>query len=346
MKKIALEEHFTTEAYLGYLHTRKEFPKRDFIEKAGKKMVRSWWSPTDYRLIDPDRPDRLTDLGEGRLKEMDDAGIDMQVLSLAFPGVELFDAADGTAMARSVNDELSETVKRYPQKFAGFAAIAPQDPDGAADELERAVNKLGLKGALITGNVKGEFLDDRKFWSIFERAEKLDVPIYIHPKMPPADMLKPYLAYPGLASAMAGFGAEAQLHAMRLICSGVFDHYPDLKIILGHLGESIPFWLWRIDSRFLEEKQSDMASAEIYKDLQKSPSQYFRENFYVTTSGMFWEPVIQFVALVLGTDRILFAADYPFEDPAEAVEAVVTTQISVMDKEKIFHGNAEHILRL
>ena len=346
MRKIAIEEHFTTETYLDYLHTRQEFPKRDFVAKAGKKMVRSWWSPTDYRLIDPDRPNRLTDLGEGRLTEMDTAGIDMQVLSLSFPGVELFDAADGTALARSVNDELSETVKRYPQRFAGFAAIAPQDPVRAADELERAVNKLGLKGALITGNIKGEFLDDRKFWPIFETAEKLDVPIYIHPKMPPADMIKPYLAYPGLASAMAGFGAEAQLHAMRLICSGVFDRYPGLKIILGHLGESIPFYLWRIDSRFLEEKQSNIASAEAYKDLRKTPGQYFRENFYVTTSGMFWGLVIQFVASALGADRILFAADYPFEDPTEAVEAVAATPIGDMDKEKIFHGNAENILRL
>lgn len=267
-------------------------------------------------------------------------------MGLHFPGVELFDAADGTSVAKGINDELSETIKRYPQRLAGFTTIAPQDPEGAAEELERSVNKLGLKGALITGNIKGEFLDDKKFWPIFEMAEKLDVPIYIHPKMPPADMIKPYLAYPGLQSAMAGFAAEAQLHAMRLICSGVFDNYPELKIILGHLGESIPFCLWRIDSRFEEEKQSDIASAEVYKYLQRTPSQYFKENFYVTTSGMFWEPVIEFVTSVLGADRILFAADYPYENSTEAVKAVAATSISSEDKEKICHGNAEKILRL
>ena len=348
MKKIAVEEHFHTEEYIDYLHTRKEFPKRDIIEENGKKFIRDWWSPTKYRLIDPDQPNinMITDLGEVRLKVMDEAGIDMQVLSLSFPGVEFFDASDGTAMAKVVNDRLSQAVKQYPDRFAGFAALAPQDPDAAADELERAVKKLGLKGAVINGNIRGEFLDDQKYWAIFERAEKLDIPIYIHPKMPPPDMLKPYLAYPGLASAMAGFAAEASLHAMRLICSGVFDRYPGLKIILGHLGEAIPFWLWRIDSRYREEKESDPASAEIYKNLQKNPSQYFKENFYVTTSGMFWQPVLQFVSSVLGSDRILFAVDYPYESSEEAVQFIESLQMDDGDKERICHLNAEKLLRL
>jgi len=348
MKKIAVEEHFHTEEYIDYLHTRKEFPKRDIIEENGKKFIRDWWSPTKYRLIDPDQPNinMITDLGEVRLKVMDEAGIDMQVLSLSFPGVEFFDASDGTAMAKVVNDRLSQAVKQYPDRFAGFAALAPQDPDAAADELERAVKKLGLKGAVINGNIRGEFLDDQKYWAIFERAEKLDIPIYIHPKMPPPDMLKPYLAYPGLASAMAGFAAEASLHAMRLICSGVFDRYPGLKIILGHLGEAIPFWLWRIDSRYREEKESDPASAEIYKNLQKNPSQYFKENFYVTTSGMFWQPVVQFVSSVLGSDRILFAVDYPYESSEEAVQFIESLQMDDGDKERICHLNAEKLLRL
>ena len=348
MKKIAVEEHFHTEEYIDYLHTRKEFPKRDIIKENGKKFIRDWWSATKYRLINPDQPNKnmITDLGEVRLKVMDEAGIDMQVLSLSFPGVELFDASDGTAMAKVVNDRLSQAVKQYPDRFAGFAALAPQDPDAAADELERAVKKLGLKGAVINGNIRGEFLDDQKYWAIFERAEKLDVPIYIHPKMPPPDMLKPYLAYPGLASAMAGFAAEASLHAMRLICSGVFDKYPGLKIMLGHLGEAIPFWLWRIDSRYLEEKQSDPASAEIYKNLQKNPSQYFKENFYVTTSGMFWQPVVQFVSSVLGSDRILIAVDYPYESSREAVQFIESLQMDDGDKERICHLNAEKLLRL
>jgi 2,3-dihydroxybenzoate decarboxylase len=348
MKKIAVEEHFVTDEFIKYLHTRKEFPRRDIIEKEGKKFVRDWWSPAQYRLLDPDSPHKnmITDLGEVRLEVMDETGIDMQVLSFSMPGVEVLDASDGTAMAKIINDRLSQAVKEYPERFAGFAAIAPQDPNAAADELERAVKKLGLKGTVINGNIRGEFLDGRKFWPIFERAEQLDVPIYIHPKMPPADMLKPYLAYPGLPMAMSGFAAEASLHAMRLICSGVFDTYPSLKIILGHLGEAIPFWLWRIDSRYEEEKNNDAASAEAYKNLQKLPSQYFKENFYVTTSGMFWEPVLQFVNSVLGSDRILFATDYPYESTSEASQFIESVQLDDGDKEKICHLNAERILRL
>jgi predicted TIM-barrel fold metal-dependent hydrolase len=348
MKKIAIEEHFLSEEFINYLFARKEYPKRDFVEKDGKKFIRDWWTPTAYKLMDPDHPDmdRISNLGEGRLKEMDEAGVDMHVLSLSFPGVELFGASDGTSMARIVNDSLSEAVKRYPERFAGLAAIAPQDPDGAADELERAVSELDLKGAMITGNIQGEFLDEQKFWPIFERAEKLEVPIYIHAKMPPADMIKPYLTYPGLAAAMSGFAAEASLHAMRLICSGVFDKYPRLKIILGHMGEAIPFWLWRVDSRYIQEKMSDPASAKFYENLQKTPSEYFKNNFYVTTSGMFWNPVLEFVSDVLGVDRVLFAIDYPYESSKEAVNFIDASPMSDTDKEKICHLNAEKLLRL
>jgi 5-carboxyvanillate decarboxylase len=344
VKKIAIEEHFHTDGYVKYLFSRKTWPRRELVEEGGKKLVQDWWSPTSFRLMDPG-PGKLADLGEGRLREMDDAGIDMQVLSLSFPGVEMFEAADGTAIARSVNDELSEAVKRYPARLAGFAAIAPQDPDSAADELERAVTRLGLKGAVVNGHIRGEYLDDRKYWPIFERAEKMDVPIYIHPKMPGPDMIKPYLAYPGLASAMLGFSAEASLHAMRLILSGVFDRYPRLKIILGHLGEALPFWLWRLDSRFEEEK-SDPASAAFYKDYKKSPAQCFKDNFYVTISGMFWQPVLQFVCSVLGSDRIMFAADYPYESSSLASQFMESVRIDDGDRRNICYVNAEKLLRL
>ena len=346
MKKIAIEEHIHTEEYIEYLYTRKEFPRRDFTEEGGKRFIRDWWSPTNFRLMDPDKPNKLTDQGEGRIKDMDEAGIDIQVLSLSFPGVELFDAVDGTSIAKTVNNNLSEVVNRYPERFAGFATLAPQAPEEAANELERAVTELGLKGAMINGNIRGEFLDDKKYWIIFEMAQQLDVPIYIHPKIPPADMIKPYLAYPGLATAMSGFAAEASLHAMRLICSGVFDIYPGLKIILGHLGEALPFWLWRLDSRFQEEKASDPASAEAYKNLQKNPSQYFKDNFFVTTSGMFWEPVLTFTCSVLGIDKVLFAVDYPYESIKEAVEFIDSIPMGDNDKEQVCHLNAEKLLRL
>jgi 5-carboxyvanillate decarboxylase len=337
VKKIAVEEHFTTEEYLTYLRSRRDIPKRDKVEIGGEKFERDWWSPTHYRLVDPSRPDKLINLGEGRLKDMDESSIDMQVLSLSAPSVGQFDASDGTSVAKSTNDELSEVIKRYRTRFAGFAAIAPQDPDAAANELERAVKELGLKGAMITGNTRGEFLDEQKYWVIFERAEKLEVPIYIHPWAPPPDMIKPYLTYPELALPMWGFAAESGLHAMRLICSGVFDKYPGLKIILGHLGEAIPFWLWRLDSRW---------SWSEGKKLHKNPSQYFKDNFYVTTSGMYWQPALQFVCSALGADRIMFATDYPYESSSEAVQFIESMPMSDVDKKKICHLNAEKLLRL
>jgi 5-carboxyvanillate decarboxylase len=348
MKIIAIEEHFYTDDYVAYLRSRKKVPKIDIVEEAGQKFERSWWSQNNYKMTPPNLPYNFSNLidKERRINEMDKAGIDMQVLSLSFPGVEEFDASEGISMAKAVNDELAETVKRYPERFAGFATIAPQDPEAAADELERAVKKLGLRGVMINGNIQGEYLDEQKYWVILEMAEKLGVPIYIHPKHPSSDMIKPYLAYPGLALPMWGYGAEAGLHAMRLICSGVFDKYPELKIILGHLGEAIPFWLWRIDCRWLFEKESDLAAAKIYNNFQKRPSQYFKDNFYVTTSGMFWQPVLQFVYSVLGADRILFAADYPWESSEEAVHFIESVPINTGDKEKICHSNAEKLLGL
>jgi predicted TIM-barrel fold metal-dependent hydrolase len=159
-------------------------------------------------------------------------------------------------------------------------------------------------------------------------------------------MIKPYLTYPGLASAMLGFAAEASLHAMRLILSGVFDKYPGLKIILGHLGEALPFWLWRVDSRWTEEKESDPSSAAFYKHYKKSPAQCFRDNFYVTMSGMFWQPVLQFVCSVMGSDKVMFATDYPYESSKLAVDFMESVQLSHTDKEKVCHLNAEKLLKL
>lgn len=347
MKKIAIEEHFHTPGYIEYLRSRKEVPRREIVEEGGRKVERDWWSPTQYRVFDPDNPahKQISDIGEGRIQAMDEAGVGMQVLSLSYPGVELFNPADGTAIARQVNDDMAEVIGKYPDRFSGFAAIAAQDPEAAAAELERAVTQLGLKGAMINGNIQGEFLDERKFWPIFEKAEQLDVPVYIHPKMPPPDMIRPFTAYPGLAGAMAGFTVEANLHALRLIFSGVFDDYPGLKIILGHLGEAIPFWLWRMDSRFAEEKQ-DPVSAVFYQNLKKTPSQYFKDHFFVTISGMFWQPVLEFVCSVLGPDKVLFATDYPYESSREAVEFIDSATIDMAVKEKICNQNAINLLKL
>ena len=178
---------------------------------------------------------------------MDKTGICMQVLSLTLPGVETLETADGKIWAKKINDHLAKTVKEYPDRFIGLASLPLQEPDFAAKELERAIKDNGLKGAVINSNVQGEYLDNKKYWVIFERAEKLGVPIYLHPKEPSPDMLKPFTTYPTLWAAFWGYGVEIGLHVIRLLCSGVFDEFPRLKIIIGHMGEALPFWMWRLD---------------------------------------------------------------------------------------------------
>ena len=344
MKRIAVEEHFHTQGYVDYMRSRTDYPKIEVSRDQQNKEIELLWCAPDYYL--PRRPEithRLLDMADIRLQEMDQAGVDMQILSLVFPGPEVFDAPTGTRLARETNDELFEVIKRWPQRFAGFAALAPQDPKGAADEFQRAVKQLGFKGAKVNSHVAGEHLDDKKYWPIFETAERLGVPIYIHPREPSPDMIKPYQTYPALAGSMWGYAAETGLHAMRLICSGVFDKYPGLKIMLGHLGEALPFWLWRMDERW---KLGEGASDPLIKKLKKRPSQYVKENFLVTTSGMFWEPAFLCVYLALGADNILFAVDYPFEPSREAVQFMDGLSICDRDKEKIYHLNAESLLGL
>jgi 2,3-dihydroxybenzoate decarboxylase len=258
-------------------------------------------------------------------------------------GFEPFDAVEATAMSKKINDRIAEAIQDSPQRFAGFAAIAPQDPQTAARELERAVKDLGLRGVKINSHIRGEYLDNPKFGVILETAERLGVPIYLHPRQPAPDKLIPYYDYPELAGSMWGYGAETGLHAMRLIVSGVFDKYPSLKIILGHLGEAIPHWLWRIDNRWSKEQATIKASG---RKLNKSPGQYFMENFYVSTSGMFWQPALLCAYMALGADRILFAVDYPYESNKDAVAAMDAMPICESDKEKIYHLNAEKLLSL
>jgi len=341
MKRIAVEEHFLTGSLLAHLRTRKEWPKLEAAEDdQHNKVERMYWAPSQYFVHDdPKMVRRIVDLGEGRVKEMDESGIDMQVLSISIPGVELLDSSSGTALAKQINDEVAQAVRRYPERLSAFAAIALQDPVSAAKELDRAVRDLGLKGAVVNSHIQGEYLDDPKFRIIFEKAEKLGVPIYLHPKQPSPDMIKPYLTYPALANAMWGFAAEASLHAVRLICSGVFDRYPEVKVILGHLGEAIPFWLWRLDNHWEKEGERSLPAKE-------KPSHYFKNNFFVTTSGMCWLPALQFVSSVLGVERILFAADYPFESMKEAVQFIDKAPISDGEREKIYHLNTEKLLGL
>ncbi len=346
MTRIAVEEHLLTPSYLGYLRSRKEWPKREPFPGEETAFEREEWAPGKFRKMPVGKPSIIEEVGEARLKIMDATGVDMHVLSLSFPGVEFFDAVDAPRVAAAVNDELAEICRRHPDRYVALAAIAPQSPDEAAAELERAVTKLGLKGAIVTGSVQGEYLDKKKYWPIFAMAERLDVPIYIHPKMPPENMIAQYLEYPGLAQAMLGFSADGIVHAMRLILSGVFDAYPGIKVVLGHLGEALPFWLWRMDSRLRWVREADQDAADYYKDFKKTPSQYFRDNFYLTTSGMFWTPVLEFVCRVVGSDRVMYATDYPYELGEDTISFIEDAQLSAEDKENIFHRNAERLFKL
>lgn len=343
MKRIAVEEHFYTKEYEDLLLSllKKEYPVEEVIENEKQLDIEVPWLSDSFRTRMPNIADlisnRLLDLGEGRLKEMDASGINMQVLSLVSPGVQIFDIPTGNRMARRINDELSTIIQKHPKRFAGLASIAPQDPSSAAKELERAVKELGLKGAVINSHVNGEYLDNEKFWVIFERAESLGVPIYLHPRSPSPQMYEPYATYPPLATAVWGFGAEVGLHIMRLICSGVFDKFPNLKIILGHLGESLPFLLTRLDH---------LSIKLLPRKLKHNPSHYVKKNIIVSTSGMHFYPALLCTILSLGIDSILFGTDYPMENTRMAVESMKKAPLSEADKMKIYHHNAERVLSL
>ena len=342
MKRIAIEEHFITQDCLNYLRSRKEYPKVDIVRDDNNiSRERIYSSPTKIRYRFPDVTERLVDLGEGRIREMNKTGITMQVLSLYMGMLDLLDEPDAISMARQTNDELSVAVKRHPDRFAGFAAVARHNPEEAARELDRAVTELGLVGLCVNSHFNGEYLDLDKYSVLLETAERLKVPIYIHPKAPSPEMLKPYLVYPGLPGAMFGFAADTGLHAMRLICTGVFDRYPDLKIILGHMGETLPFLRWRMDNIW---KNEGVVPAPDVRKFEKLPGQYIKDNFFVTTSGVFSQPPLLCTYMELGAERILFAVDYPYESNLEAVKFIEAASICEDDKEKICHHNAERLL--
>ena len=283
---------------------------------------------------------RLDDLGELRLREMDEAGIDLQVLSLANPGLQKLDAATAVPLARRANDRLYEAVRAHPDRFAAFAAIPTPDPNAAADELERAVTRYGFKGALVNGLTNGLFLDDKRFWPIFERAQALNVPLYMHPSIPHPAVIdvyyKDYIAqYPSLLRAAWGFTVETATQGVRLVLSGVFDAYPGLKIILGHLGEGLPFYLWRISMGLAR----DSRGGKSFRDV-------FCEHFYITTSGFFSDPALLCCMMEMGIDRILFSVDYPFVDNPPGTKWTETLPICAEDKEKLLNGNAKRLLKL
>jgi 5-carboxyvanillate decarboxylase len=333
IRRIATEEGFSIPeigaASARLLATANDEPGYAATRKAG-------YIPIDV----PDLPQRLTSLGDLRLKHMDEAGIDAALLLVGSPGVQIFDGEEGGRLARLVNDRVTEACRANRNRFYALAALAPQEPEAAARELERAVTSLGLKGGIINSHTKGEYLDERKFWPIFEAAVSLDVPIYIHPREPAPRMIEPFLPPAMLAAATWGFAAETGLHAVRLIFAGVFDRFPKLKIVLGHLGEGLPFFMDRLDVRYAKE------IVPARPRLQRKPSDYVLNNFVVTSSGMNWPPAIRFCQEVLGPEKVLFAADYPFEDPVAAVQTAEATPMTDERRLLFFQENAERVFKL
>ncbi len=286
---------------------------------------------------------RLQDLGERRIADTDAAGIDRQVISLTCPGTQILDRDRAVAMATLANDQLAEACCNHPDRFAGLTAIAPQDPKSAAAEIERGANELGFKGVIVNSHTQGEYLDDPKFWPIFEAAQALDTPIYLHPNTPPRNMIGPMLEA-GLDSAIYGFAVETGLHLLRIITAGVFDRFPRLRLVAGHLGEALPFWLYRID--YMHAATVKAGRYESMKPIQRKPSEYLRENVWYTTSGMAWAPAIMFCREVLGPDRVMYAMDYPYEYTPEEVTAQDALPVDAAAKKAFFQGIAEEVFSL
>jgi predicted TIM-barrel fold metal-dependent hydrolase len=281
----------------------------------------------------------LLDLGKSRLAAMDAAGIDVQVLSHNQPGCQALDADAAIPVAREVNDLLSEAVKSHPDRFAGLAALPTADPAAAVKELERAVTTLDFRGAMINGHTRGSFLDEKKYWGIFECAESLGVPIYLHPSIPhPAVMQAYFEGYPELAFAAWGFGIDTGAHFLRLVFAGVFDAFPKLTFILGHLGEGLPFMLHRI--------QDQTQLAALRRGLKRTPAQYLTENLVVTCSGNFSAAAFLCSVAALGVDNVLFSVDWPYESNSAAVEFLKRQPLGPHDMAKVAHLNAERVLRL
>lgn len=315
VKKIALEEHFLSPGLIDY------------------------WRPTMASVPAPATEQlfkRLTDFGELRLATMDKTGIARAVLSIAGPGVQSErDPATATRKAREANDFLAEEIQKRPDRYAGFAHIAVQDPKAAADELERCIAELKFSGAMINGHTNGQYLDDPVLTPFWERAEALGAIVYLHPTDPvvPAPVLN---GIHGLRRSTWEWGFETGSHALRLVFSGLFDRFPKAKLALGHMGETLPYLLWRFDSR-----------AKLYDvKLAKPPSQYIKENIFVTVSGVFAAEPLRCALDALGRERVMFAADYPFESAEEAGHFMDTVAIDEAERADVAYNNAARLLNL
>jgi len=323
MRIITLEEHFATPAFL-------DGPGQDLKNAALKFEGRA------QRLIEG-----LTDIADKRIAAMDAAGVDMQVLSLTSPGTEQLDAADAIALAREVNDFAAAGVKKNPKRFAAFATLPTAAPDKAAAELESRMKSGGFVGAVINGHNRGRYLDDKFFWPILECAEKLNARIHIHPTRPPQPVVDAY--YSGFSPLINdmfgspgwGWHIETAVHVIRVILGGTFDRFPNLQLVIGHLGEGLMSMFQRLD-----------AMTPAMTKLKKPITSYLRENVYYTFSGFNFPATFLDLLLEVGVDRIMFSADHPYQSMAQAVAFLQQIPVSASDRESIAHGNAEKLFGL
>ncbi len=324
--RIGVEEAFSTQEHMKAM--------RDFVD-AHPEVTRF-----DYKLwrmitsnLKADTPRRLLDLADMRLKEMDEYGVTMHVLSLTSPGVQMLDPDVAVGVAQSANDELAEVIARHPTRFGGLATIAPQEPEKAASEIERAKTKLKLNGVVINSHTNNEYLDNQKFWPILEAAEAMDMPIYIHPRTPSDQMRAPFDDY-NMGSAFWGYGMETSTHFVRLMMSGAFDRFPKLTTVLGHMGEAVHFWIWRLDY------MSAPGVARGETPIKLLPSEYLRRNLRITTSGQENPAALRYSIDVLGAWNVMWAIDYPYQEMPSAVRFMDNAPLTQEERDAVYWKNA------
>jgi predicted TIM-barrel fold metal-dependent hydrolase len=290
--------------------------------------------------------DALLDIGPGRIQRMDELGIDKQLLLLTSPGVQVLPPDLGTHLAALSNDRLAEAVARYPDRYAGLLHFAPQDVKGAVREIERGMQKLKLNGAVINSNTQGHYLDEPQFLPILEALEAHDAALYIHPVVPPRSWYAPY-EYRGFGGALAGFSHEVWMHVQGLIFAGAFDRFPKLRLVIGHMGEAMPLLLYRFDwMQSNADNRTGLRGGQPPVKLQHKVSYYFRNNIWITTSGVAWEPAVKFCQEVLGPERVLYAMDYPYQVSKDEVDAYDRMQMPAAHKRMLMQTNAERVFRL
>jgi len=330
MKTIDTEHHFVTELYMETLRSNTTTPR--VVEGKGLGYWEDAWIPIGATGAGP----KLADMGEGRIKLMDEAGVDVALLSLAAPGVEPLEPSLATRVAADTNDRLAEYIDAYPDRLMGMATLAPKDVDSATKELERCVKELGFKGWNTHSNFGDSYIDEKQYWPLLAKAEELGVPIYLHPTAPMIPDIRTFGIC--LSGPTFGFGTEVMWVFLRMIHRGVFDAFPKLKIILGHFGEAFPFLLDRVDTAY--RQGYPQPCAEIGEGSKELASHYVLNNMLVTTSGNYLPAAYYCTRDALGLDKILLATDYPFEQMNRGIDFIKGLPIYDEEKAQVCEGNA------